>query len=123
VRRVVLDAEAFLDWFAGSDDLRAEYEAGSLAVVVPPQFSVMVLEAVAARQGASPVRLARLADLVERVGFVPQDPPVELVAARLAAGWKLAHAQYAALSDALGIPLVAADEELRRRASALLLLA
>jgi predicted nucleic acid-binding protein len=120
VRRVVLDAEAFLDWFAGSDDLRAEYEAGTLAVVVPPQFSAMVLEAVAAQQGASPERLARLADQVERVGFVHQDPPVELVAARLAAGWTLVHAQYAALSDALGLPLVAADEELRRRASALL---
>lgn len=121
MRRVVLDPSAFLAWFDGDPDrMRAEYEAGSLEVLVPPIFDTHVLE-VAAAAVSDPARLGRLAAQLDHVGFVRRDPSVGLVAGRIADGWPVLAAQYAALAEELDAPLVAGDPDLRRRASGLLL--
>lgn len=118
MRRVVLDPTAFLAWFDGDPDgVRAEYEAGSLEIIVPGIFATHVLEAAAATV-SDPARLGRLADQLDRVGFVRRDPSVELVARRIAGGWPVLAAQYAALAEDLDAPLEAGDPDLRRRASA-----
>jgi len=124
VTRVVLDPAAFLEWFDPDPGpgarLRTAYESGSLGVVVPRDFSLHLLDAARERvRGAD--GLARLAEAVERVGFDRREAPVDLVAARVASGWPLRAAQYAALAEALDVPLVAGDPELRQRAAPLLL--
>ena len=123
MRRIVLDPAAFLGWFSDGEDgaaMRADYEDGSLSVFVPEVFDAHLLE-VAAPRLAAPDRLARLAHAVERVGFVRRAPRVDLVTARLASGWPMLAAQYAALAEELEVPLAAADPELRGLASGMLL--
>ena len=117
MRRVVIDPEAFLDWFSpGGRGLRAEYEEGALAVHVPRIFATHVLEVAARERKRSPERLVRLADEVERVGFVVSDVQADLLAAWLARGLTALQAPYAALAQSLGIPLVAGNADLRRHA-------
>lgn len=115
MRRVILHAPAFLDWF-GADPaaraLRAEYEQGLVAVVVPRIFALQVLESAARRSGWASGRLQQLAGALERVGFEQRDPPPVDLAAWLARGLSGPDAAYAALASALDLPLVTNDPQL-----------
>jgi predicted nucleic acid-binding protein len=120
MKRVVLEARAFLAWFSPSNPsrtLRAEYEAGLLRVHAPTMFPLHVLEVAAGMEGLSRDRLAQLAGEVDRLGFALQDPPAPELATWLVSGLGGVHAQYAALASHLDIPLVTTDADLLRQAS------
>ncbi len=121
MRRVVIDAPAFLSWFAeggGGRSLRREYEAGQLAVAVPTSFITDVLAEVVA-QGWPRDRAVRLAAALEGIGFDFGDPSREALARWLGKGLVPGLAAYAALAEETERPLVAGDALLRRRAAPL----
>lgn len=122
MKRLVLDAAAFLAWFGQDADrrLRDEYEAGTLVVLVSTGFSISVLDA-AARGGWSPDRLRALAPLIARAGLEVHEPRTDELARWLGRGLSAHQAASAAVAEGLGVPLVSGDAELRRAASTLLL--
>ncbi len=121
MRRIVLDADAFLGWFTPTGDrrMRDEYEAGELVIAVASGFGVQVLEG-AARHGWDADRLQRLTPLLGRLGFEQREPASDELARWLSRGLGAASAATAAVAAGLGAPLVSGDPELRRVAEALL---
>lgn len=120
MRRVVIDAAAFVGWFTGGDrSTRREYEAGGLELIVPTTFATDVMGVVAA-QGWPAERVERIGRAVQALGLELREPPVDLVARWLAIGLPPRLATYAALAEDSERPLVAADPELRRRAGPVL---
>jgi hypothetical protein len=120
VRRVVLHPSSFLTWFEGDGahgSLRSEYEAGALDVVVPPTFVADTM-AVLATAGWPASRLARVAVEIDRLAFRSQDPPPDALAGWLGRGLDASPAGYAALAEALDLPLAVADESLRAATAA-----
>lgn len=116
MRRVVVDAGVLLGWFdAGSPhrSLRAEYEAGTLAVVAPRGIIAEALGILASR-GVSSESLGRIGPELQRIGLQLQDPPMAALAEWLAKGLAPALAAYPALAASLEVPLVTDDAELRR---------
>jgi len=123
MRRVVLDAGAFLTWFepdGAHRALRAEYEAGNLTVIGPRHLAADALGMVASREGVPAERLARIGAELHRLGLQLQDPPVSELAAWLAKGLPAHIAAYPALASSLEVPLVTDDPELQRVAAGLL---
>ena len=119
MRRVVVDAGALLGWFDASSPhraLRAEYEAGTLAVIGPRGLIADALGTLADR-GTPPDRLAHIGAELQRIGLHLQDPPMEALASWLAKGLPSGRAAYPALAASLEIPLVTDDPELHRVAS------
>lgn len=120
MRRVVIDASAFVAWFTGDErSTRREYESGELGLIVPTTFATDVM-GVAASQDWSAQRLERIGRAVQALGLEQRDPSVDLVARWLAIGLPPRLATYAALAEETERPLVAADPELRRRAGPVL---
>lgn len=118
----MVDPGVLLAWFdAGSPhrSLRAEYEAGALAVIGPRGLVAEVLGTLAER-GVSAERLARVGAELHRVGLQLQDPPMPELAAWLAKGLAPHRAAYPALAASLAVPLVTDDPELRRVAGTVL---
>ena len=123
MRRVVVDAGVVLGWFDAASphrSLRAEYEAGTLAVIGPRSLIADALGALAER-GTPPDRMARIGEELQRIGLQLQDPPMEALATWLAKGLAPGRAAYPALAASLEVPLVSDDPELRRVAAELLL--
>ena len=124
MRRIVIDPAALLTWF-GADgphrSLRAEYEGGTLTVLAPRHLVADVLGELTARDAPAPERLARIAGELQHLGIQLQDPPVAELAGWLTQGLEPRRAAYAALAASLDVPLAAADADLRRVASDLLL--
>jgi hypothetical protein len=121
VKRVVVDAGILLAWFqAGSPHraLRADYEAGKLAVIGPRALIADALGTLAER-GMPPDRLARIGAELQRIGLQLQDPPMEALAMWLGKGLPPGRAAYPALAASLEIPLVSDDPELGRVAAAI----
>lgn len=121
MRRVVVDAGVLLGWFDATSShrsLRAEYEAGTLAVIAPRGLVAESLGMLAER-GVPQESLARIGTELQRIGLQLQDPPMEALAAWLAKGLAPGRAAYPALAASLEIPLVTDDPELRNAASAM----
>lgn len=119
MRRVVVDAGVLLGWFdAGSPhrSLRAEYEAGMVAVIGPRGLVAEALGTLAER-GVPPAALALIGAELQRIGLQLQDPPMESLAVWLANGLAAHRAAYPALAASLEIPLVTDDPELQRVAT------
>ena len=122
MRRVVVDAGVLLGWFGAESPhraLRAEYEAGTLAVIGPRGLIADALGTLAVR-GAPSDRLGRIGAELQRIGLQLQDPPMEALATWLAKGLQSGRAAYPALAESLEIPLVTDDPELRRVAAGIL---
>ena len=119
MRDVVLDATVVTPWFdpkRPAEDparkVRAEFEAGALAVTVP---SLLLLEVVnvAGRQwrwgeGA----LTELATALAEIGFEVADPALTSVAAWVTRGLTAYDAAYVALAEARAVPLLTTDREI-----------
>jgi predicted nucleic acid-binding protein len=116
VKRLVIDAGALIGWFDGTGEhraLRAEYEAGTLALIVPRGVIPDALGILAAR-GVGPEPLTRIGAELQRIGLQLQDPPMEALAEWLARGLAPDRAAYPALAASLEIALVTDDPQLRR---------
>lgn len=116
MRRVVVDAGVILGWFEAESPhraLRAEYEAGTLAVIGPRGLIGDALDTLAKR-GVPEESLARIGAELQRIGLQLQDPPVEALVAWLTKGLDPGRAAYPALAASLEVALVADDPELAR---------
>ena len=112
MKRLVLDAGVVASWFdhdGTGRHLREEYEAGTLAVVGPPQLPDDVLEHL---RPVAEERLARIGSELRRLGFELQQPPVADVAHWIAHGLASHRAAYAALASHLDLTLATDDPEL-----------
>ena len=121
MRRLVVDAGVLLGWFEAEGPhraLRAEYEAGTLAVIGPRGLIADALGTLAER-GTPPDRLTRIGAELQRIGLQLQDPPMEALATWLGKGLSAGRAAYPALAASLEIPLVTDDPELHRVAAAI----
>lgn len=123
MRRVVVDAGTLLGWFDSEGPhraIRAEYEAGTLAVIGPRGILGEVLGTLTER-GVPPERLARIGGELQRIGLQLQDAPMPELATWLGKGLAPHRAAYPALAASLEVPLVTDDPELRRVAATVLL--
>lgn len=121
MRRVVADAGVILGWFDADSPyrpLRAEYEAGALAIIGPRGLVADVLGLLAA-DGVPPDRLTLIGAELQRIGLQLQEPPMPEMATWLAKGLPAQRAAYPALAAILEVPLVTDDPELRRLAATL----
>lgn len=119
MRRVVVDDGVLLAWFDSTSphrSLRAEYEAGTVAVIGPRGLIADVLGALT-RRGIPTERLARIAADLQLIGLQLQDPPMPELAVWLGRGLAPHRAAYPALAASLEVPLVTDDSELRRVAA------
>jgi hypothetical protein len=119
VRRIVADAGVLLGWFDATSphrSLRAEYEAGTLAVIAPRGLVVEAL-GILAERGVAQESLALIGTELHRIGLQLQDPPMADLAAWLGMGLAPHLAAYPALATSLDVPLVTDDPELRRVAA------
>lgn len=124
MRRVVLDASVLLGWFTRHGPpqpearaLRAEYDAGTLMVVVPPILFADVLETLSRATGWPASKLARLAQDLEALGFEVRTPAGSELARWIGLGLTGSEAAYAAVASELDLPLATTDERLLRIAS------
>jgi predicted nucleic acid-binding protein len=122
VRRVVLDAPAFVSWF-GPDgagrSMRSEYEDGALAIHVPPTFAVDVLVTLERGLHLSNETLAAIAEQISRLRPETREPSLSEVARWVTRGLDSSQASYAALASQSDMPLVSADPDVLRHAAAL----
>lgn len=111
---MVVDAGVILGWFEAESPhraLRAEYEAGTLAVIGPRGLIGDALGTLA-NKGVPEASLARIGAELQRIGLQLQDPPVEALVTWLAKGLQPDRAAYPALAASLEVALVADDPEL-----------
>ena len=112
MRRVVLHPSALVDWLGGSE-LRADFEAGRLAVVVPTSFVADTMGLLAA-SGWPADRIERAAGEVRRLGFQLTEPPDSELAMWLGRGIPSAAGTYAALASWLDIPIAVTAPDVKR---------
>ncbi|HET9878164.1 MAG TPA: hypothetical protein VFQ81_02510 [Candidatus Limnocylindria bacterium] len=118
MRRLVLDGTVLIRWFSGDGgraqraarSLRAEYEAGTLAVIVPTAARLDLLDTAASALPAK--RLGQFADAVERLGLEFREPAPRDVAEWVARGLTAGEAAYAAVAAAADLRLVTANPRL-----------
>lgn len=114
----VLDASVVLKWFRGEDErhlaaarsLRAEFEAGALAVLAPPLLRLELVNVAARRWGWGEEALEALAAALEQVGFQFAEPELGRVARWAARGLTAYDAAYVALAEAEAIRLITDDD-------------
>ena len=114
MKRLVVDAGVIASWFRPDGSgraLRAEYEAGTLTVIGPPQLPDDVLDHLGS-VGSEP--LARIGAELRRLGFELQRPPVAELAAWVSRGLPSHRAAYAALATSLDLSLATEDPALLR---------
>ena len=114
MKRVVLHASAFADWFSEDDltGLRLEFEEGHLEVVVPRSLVVDTMAILAAR-GWSADRIERAGSEFPRLGFTVIDAPSAELAFWLVRGLSASAAGYAALASWLNIPIAVTDPDVK----------
>jgi hypothetical protein len=123
MRRLVVDADTLLSWFdAGGRGrvLRADYEAGQLAVVAPRTIVADTVALLAQRPGWTAERLERAAVELGRIGLELRDPPVAELAQYVAKGLPADRAAYPALAASLDLRLATDDARLRQAAAPLI---
>ena len=116
---IVLDASVLLKWFVsqaerGRDEalsLRAEYERGGLAVLVPSLLFLELLNVAGRRWGWDEETINEVAGSLEDLGFDVMEPELRAVAAWVSRGLTAYDAAYVALAEQIGIQLVSDDTE------------
>jgi predicted nucleic acid-binding protein len=120
VTEFVLDASVVLKWFVGGAErgrmeaskLRAEYETGRVAVVVPSLIFLELLNVAGGRWRWNEESLAELAGALDDLGLDVREPELNAVAAWVSRGLTAYDAAYVALAEQIGIGLVSDDAEI-----------
>ena len=104
-------------WLDGSADpaaasIRAEFEAGKVAIVVPGLLAIELLNVAARQWHWNEARLAYLVDQLEDTRFDVSEPPLHRVAHWTALGLTAYDATYVALAEERRVPLITADREI-----------
>lgn len=119
MRRLVLDGTVLIRWFTDDRDrahraarsLRDEFEAGTLAVIVPSAARLDLLDAAAEALPAA--RLGTFANALERIGLEFREPAPAEVAEWVARGLTATEAAYAAVAVGGDLRLVTANARLQ----------
>jgi predicted nucleic acid-binding protein len=118
VTEVVLDASVVLKWFRADGErhleparaLRARFEAGQLAVVVPPLLRLEIVNVAGRRWRWGEAALIELAVSLDELGFEFEEPELPRVASWTARGLTASDAAYVALSEVSTTPLITDDD-------------
>ncbi len=117
MNEVVLDASVVLKWFASDErgsaearELRSDYEAGRLSVVVPALLFLELLNMAGRRWGWDAEPLLELADGLHDLLFEVGEPELRSVASWVARGLTAYDAAYVALAEERGQTLVTDDD-------------
>lgn len=117
MREVVLDASVVLKWFAveqrGSSEareLRDDYEAGRLSVVVPSLLFLELLNVAGRRWRWEAEAVAELAEALGDLAFEVGEPELQSVASWVSRGLTAYDAAYVALAEERELALVTDDE-------------
>jgi len=118
VTEAVLDASVVLKWFRGEGErhlasarsLRAEFEAGGLAVLAPPSLRLEMVNVAARRWGWGEEALEALAAALEQLGFEFAEPELSRIARWAGRGLTAYDAAYVALAEAEAIRLITDDD-------------
>jgi predicted nucleic acid-binding protein len=121
MRECVLDASVVLDWFSParrqkSSQVRAEFEAGELDVVVPPLIYLEILNVAGRVCGWSSDDLEALAESLEDLSFDLIEPDLSAVARWVAVGLTAYDAAYVVVAEAAAVPLITNDQTILRLA-------
>jgi predicted nucleic acid-binding protein len=117
VTEVVLDASVVIKWWRADGEghvdeargLRAEFEAGDLAVVAPRLLFIEILNAFGRRWRWAEPELVALAEALGSLGIEVEDPDLASVAVWTARGLTAYDASYVALAESRGLDLVTDD--------------
>jgi predicted nucleic acid-binding protein len=123
LREAVLDASVVLKWFAAEQrgsfearELRTEYEAGRLSVVVPSIFFLELLNVAGRRWRWEADAVLELADTLGDLAFEVGEPELPSVASWVARGLTAYDAAYLALAEERKMALVTDDSAIVEQA-------
>jgi len=120
VNELVLDASVVLKWFASPPEqntatarrVRAEYEAGRLAVVIPSLLYLELVNVAGRRWGWGETPLLGLAAALGELAFEAREPELSAVAAWTARGLTAYDAAYVALAEQWSLTLLTDDQQI-----------
>jgi predicted nucleic acid-binding protein len=117
LREVVLDASVVLKWFAAEQrgscearQLRDDYQAGRLSVVVPSLLFLELLNVVGKRWRWEAEAVAELAEALGDLSFEVSEPELPSVASWISRGLTAYDAAYVALAERRDLELVTDDD-------------
>jgi predicted nucleic acid-binding protein len=118
VTEVVLDASVVVKWFHAAGEtqvtaarsLRARFETGDLAVVVPRLLHLEIVNVAGRRWRWPQKRLLDLALALEDLQLDLREPPLLTIAQWTARGLTAYDACYVALAESVGVPLITDDD-------------
>ncbi len=124
---IVLDASVVLKWFAGRNEdreaealaVRAAYEAGRIAVVVPTLLALEIVNIAARRWMWGEAAVVELAADLDDLGFEWREAEPERIARWTATGLTAYDAAYVALAEEVRAPLITDDRLILERAPAI----
>ncbi len=117
MRDVVLDASVVLKWFTAEQrgslearDLRDDYEAGRLSVVVPSLLFLELLNVAGRRWRWGADAMIELAETLADLSFEVSEPELASVASWVSRGLTAYDAAYVALAEKRELALVTDDD-------------
>ncbi len=117
MREVVLDASVVLKWFAAEQrgsfearQLRDDYQAGRLSVVVPSLLFLELLNVAGRRWRWEAKAVAELAEALGDLAFEVSDPELPSVASWVSRGLTAYDAAYVALAERREVALITDDD-------------
>jgi predicted nucleic acid-binding protein len=117
LREVVLDASVVLKWFAAEQrgsfearQLRDDYEAGRLSVVVPSLLFLELLNVAGRHWRSEPEAVAEFAEALADLSFEVGEPELPSVASWISRGLTAYDAVYVALAERRELALITDDD-------------
>lgn len=117
MREALLDASVVLKWFAAEQrgslearDLRREYEAGRLSVVVPSLLFLELLNVAGRRWRWDEEAVLELAEALGDLSFEVAEPELQSVATWISRGLTASDAAYVALAEERDLAVVTDDD-------------
>ena len=117
MREVVLDASVVLKWFCAEQrgsfearQLRDDYQAGRLSVIVPSLLFLELLNVAGRRWRWEAEAVAELAEALGDLAFEVSDPELPSVASWVSRGLTAYDAAYVALAERREVALITDDD-------------